>query len=78
VQTPGGRSHEGTGIGMFHPAYVCDHPWPSSVPNTQYVLCGSCAGLALVYELVRLHGGTVEVTSQLGAGTRKLSCLCLL
>jgi signal transduction histidine kinase len=36
------------------------------------------AGLALVYELVRLHGGTVEVTSQLGFGTASLLLLQLL
>ena len=30
---------------------------------------GSCIGLALVNDLVRLHGGRVEVASEVGAGT---------
>ena len=36
---------------------------------------GSGIGLALVQELVRLHGGTIDVKSQLGEGTQFTVCI---
>jgi signal transduction histidine kinase len=67
VQTPGGRSHEGTGIGTLH---------SFSRLGLRSRSLTQCAGLAMVFELVRLHGGTVSVESQLGHGS--LACASVL
>ena len=63
ITTEGGRSHEGTGIGNFF-TYSFHHTISSSSASKAH---GS-AGLALVFELVHLHGGTTVVESQLGKG----------
>lgn len=58
----------GTGIAPEHLPHLFERFY--QVRGTQaHTHEGSGIGLALVHELVRLHGGTIEVSSTLGEGT---------
>ena len=62
-------SDTGVGISDEKMAYVFDRFWQADT-SSQRKNQGVGIGLALVKELVEIQGGTVEVSSELGRGTR--------
>ena len=57
---------DGPGIGADDRPRVCDRRYRARAAHAS----GSGIGLAVVQEIVRAHHGTVEITSDVGDGTR--------
>ena len=58
----------GYGISEEDLPHIFDRSYRSNDPNVKEQ-SGSGLGLALTSEIVRLHGGEIEVQSQVGEGT---------
>jgi signal transduction histidine kinase len=59
----------GVGIPAEDLPYIFDRFWRGDKARTRVEGAGSGLGLAIARQLVRAHGGTIEVTSQPGQGT---------
>jgi signal transduction histidine kinase len=62
----------GPGMSADELSHVFDRFWRGT---TATATAGSGIGLAVVYELVRAHRGTIETSSELGRGTTFLISL---
>ena len=58
----------GEGIADEHLAHIFDRFYRADASRAR-ATGGSGLGLAIAQELVRAHGGSIEVTSQLGTGS---------
>jgi signal transduction histidine kinase len=62
-------SDTGEGITPEDLPFIFDRFWRGNRARTRQSGTGSGLGLAITRQLVRLHGGTIDVTSTLGEGT---------
>jgi signal transduction histidine kinase/DNA-binding response OmpR family regulator len=69
-------SDKGAGISAEQVAHIFDRFYQAGHAATGF-FGGTGIGLALTKELVQLHGGTVEVSSELGRGTTITVCIPL-
>jgi two-component system OmpR family sensor kinase/two-component system sensor histidine kinase BaeS len=59
----------GEGISEENLPFIFDRFWRGDRARTHHKGTGSGLGLAITRQLVRLHGGTIDVTSTVGKGT---------
>ena len=62
-------SDTGEGISVEDLPFIFDRFWRGDRARTHHEGTGSGLGLAITRQLVRLHGGTIDVNSTLGKGT---------